>query len=207
MNTRHLRRLFINAALLAALSTMAACATLEETYDSVLGDEQKEAAASQSSSQAATAAPYQDVKAQEESKVPAKEQTLIASISDKDKNSESELKTTALPESTATDSPALANALLTIRFNQPHVQYDNALKDAVTQAEKAKSGVHYDVLSTVPDLTSLPAEQQSKLSARAKNNLHNIVVAMQQAGVSADRIKIADQTMKIRSQEIRIFVK
>jgi len=109
----------------------------------------------------------------------------------------------------AAPTPAAANtvALLTVRFNQPHVYYEDALVRAVTDAEKAKPGVMYDVLSTIPDLSSLPPEQQAKMTQRAKDNLRNIVLKMQQVGVSADRIRIADQTLKIRSQEIRIFVR
>ena len=104
-------------------------------------------------------------------------------------------------------SASLRNALLTVRFNQPHVYYDDALASAVSQAENAKPGVVYDVLSTVPDLSVLPAEQQQKLSGRAKDNLRNVVVKMQQMGVPADRIRIAEQVLKIRSQEIQLFVR
>lgn len=115
------------------------------------------------------------------------------------------------PKTAATTAPTANNAgslpLLTVRFNQPHVYYDDALGKAVSEAEKAKPGVTYDVLSTVPDLSSLAPDQQTKLAGRAKDNLRNVVMKMQQLGVSADRIRIADQTLKIRSQEIQIYVK
>jgi hypothetical protein len=100
-----------------------------------------------------------------------------------------------------------AVALLTVRFNQPHVYYDDALTKSVQAAERAKSGVIYEVLSTVPDLSTLPPEQQQKLSGRAKDNLRNVVVKMQQQGVTAERIRIAEQTLKVRSQEIQVYVR
>lgn len=114
------------------------------------------------------------------------------------------------PSPTASNAPAATTnslALLTIRFNQPHVYYEDALTQAVAAAQKAKSNVMYEVLSSVPDLSSLPADQQAKLSARAKDNLRNVVVKMQQQGVPAERIRIADQTLKIRSQEIHVYVR
>lgn len=114
------------------------------------------------------------------------------------------------PTTAAAPQPAPANsvALLTVRFNQPHVYYDDALTSAVKQSETLKPGmVQYDVLSTVPDLSSLAPDQQAKLASRAKDNLRNVVVKLQQLGVQADRIRIAEQTMKIRSQEIQVYVR
>jgi hypothetical protein len=106
-------------------------------------------------------------------------------------------------------TPIAANsvALLTIRFNQPHVNYDDALTSAVKQAETVKPGVSYDVLSTMPDLSSLAPDQQQKLASRGKDNLRNVAVKLQQLGVQAERIRIAEQTLKIRSQEIQIYVR
>ncbi len=104
-------------------------------------------------------------------------------------------------------STSLSNAFLTIRFNQPHVYYDDALTGAVQQAEKAKPGVVYDVLSTVPDLSVLPPDQQQKLKSRAQDNLRNVVIRLQQLGVPAARIRMAEQTLRIRSQEIQLFVR
>lgn len=114
------------------------------------------------------------------------------------------------PAAMAAPTPAADTqsvALLTIRFNQPHVYYESALTSAVQQAEQAHPGIIYEVLSTVPDLSVLPADQKTKLESRAKDNLRNIVVKMQQLGIPASRIRIAEQIMRIRSQEVQIFVR
>lgn len=159
-----------------------------------------------------TAPPKQVWNAQPVVTTPATEQPVVAAHVAADTQ---QPLPTAAPQAVSEPAPppqvsapaaAPQEPLLTIRFNQPHVYYDEALKGAVNMAEAAKPGVHYDVLSTVPDLTVLPQEQQQLLRERAQNNLRSVVMKMQQQGVDANRIRIADQTLRIRSQEIQVFV-
>jgi len=192
-------RLFSKTALLAALLATAGCENMENPFDRTDTSPKVEV-------KSPAAAPVQDVKADEIK--PAEELGSISAppIDNNDKivpSAPQEVQKQAEPAPVAANSVAL----LTVRFNQPHVYYDDALTSAVQAAEAAKSGVMYDVLSTVPDLTSLPADQQTKLAGRAKDNLRNVVTKMQTLGVSSDRIRIAEQTLKIRSQEIQIYVR
>lgn len=226
-----LSSILCKTAFLAALCLTAACATMEDTYNEMMGEESSATASSKVGVKSPAAAPVQDVNAQEiiNAEKSAEKPVELGSISDNRTASANapvapsapaeqpkmEAATAAAPAPAPTSAapaapaPVASNssALLVIRFNQPRVYYDDALSQSVGVAEKAKTGVEYEVLSTIPDLTSLPVEQQTKLSARAKDNLRNVVLKMQQQGVSPERIRIAEQTLKIRSQEIRIFVK
>lgn len=108
------------------------------------------------------------------------------------------------PVNVATDK--MGAPLMVIRFNQHHVYYDGALSKAITTAERAKPGIFYSVVSRLPDLSALPAEQRDNINSRAQDNLHNVVTQMQQLGVPANRIKIANQKQDVRSQEIAVYV-
>lgn len=220
-----LSRLVCTTAFLAALATTTACTTLQNAYDSVdnslSGGKEYQASPTKVEVKSPAAAPVQDVNAQE---ITANKPVELGRVTDSTLNPSPEAKNVApivptaqnaAPAAAPTAAPAAAPApvasntvaLLTIRFNQPHVYYDDALVQSVGIAEKAKPGVTYEVLSTIPDLSSLAPDMQEKLSARAKDNLRNVVVKMQQQGITADRIRIAEQTLKIRSQEIRVFVR
>lgn len=202
-------------ALLAMLLAASACAELESTYDDIMGNDPKPAVKT-TTVKTPAAAPVQGVETIDNSKA---ETVELGSIRDNSLDNtpratpeapEPAAKPTPAPAAPAVPVPSNATvgsaSLLTIRFNQPHVYYDDALANAVKLAENTKSGVVYDVLSTVPDLSSLPVDQQEKLANRAKENLRNVVMKMQQLGIPASRINIADQTVRIRSQEIQLFV-
>ncbi len=218
-----LSRLVCKTAFFAALAATTACTTLQNAYDSVdnslSGDKEYQASPTKVEVKSPAAAPVQDVNAQE---ITTNQPVELGRVTDSSltPSTEAEAKNVAPIVPTAqnaapAEAPAAAPApvasntvaLLTIRFNQPHVYYDDALIQSVSIAEKAKSGVTYEVLSTIPDLSSLAPDMQEKLSARAKDNLRNVVVKMQQQGITAERIRIAEQTLKIRSQEIRVFVR
>lgn len=226
MHASRTSRFLSTTAILAVLAATSACSDMQTAWDDMVGND---TTTQKVEVKSPAAAPVQDVKTTE---IDANKPVELGSISDKGApTGGSAADLTAPPANVATSAPApeaaitpvpspapaaapapapvAANsvALLTIRFNQPHVYYEDALTQAVQAAEKAKPGIQYDVLSTVPDLTSLPADQQEKLAARAKDNLRNVVTRMQAVGVSADRIRIAEQTLKIRSQEIQLFVR
>lgn len=216
-------RFLSTTALLAVLATTSACSDMQAAWDDMVGNEP----APKVGVSSPAAAPVQDVKTNE---IDPNRPVELGSISDKPATIDAQAEKLATPPASVTTTtttttvtsepapapvvaaapaPVAANAiaLLTIRFNQPHVYYEDSLTQAVQAAEKARPGVQYDVLSTVPDLTSLPLDQQEKLAARAKDNLRNVVTRMQAVGVSADRIRIAEQTLKVRSQEIQLFVR
>lgn len=224
----HALRLASTSALLILVS---ACTDIETgfdgAYESVFGDSTPSQKIGVKSS---AAAPYQDVKAADV----AQNDPLIelGSMSDKapeaiegeeaNVSAEASVPSSliippvdAVPPAEAAavvdTAPSVADAggaaLLTVRFNQPHVYYDDALAKAVNEAEKAKPDVIYEVLSNMPNLSSLPPDQQDKLSKRGQNNLRNVVIKMQQMGVPPQRIRVANQTLTLRSQEIQVFVR
>lgn len=106
----------------------------------------------------------------------------------------------------ATTNENMGAPLMVIRFNQHHVYYDDALAKAISAAQRAKPGANYSVVSRLPDLSALTAEQQSNINSRASDNLRNVVGQMQQLGVTSDHIKIANQKQDVRSQEIAVYV-
>ena len=224
---RRFSRFLTATASLAVLASTAACSTMEGAYNSMsdtlgIGSEPQSAQA-RTGVRSPAAAPVEDVKTAEidtpaqpvelgrlsdgvVNTAPAEKIIPIRPSAPAPQRAIAEAAPVTMPKPTA---PIASNtaALLTIRFNQPHVNYDDALAQSVAAAESVKPGVLYEVLSTVPDLSSLPPDAQQKLSVRAQDNLRNVVMKMQQQGVSGDRIRIADQTIKIRSQEIRVFVR
>lgn len=236
MSTSRYTRTLTKTALLAILGLTSACAQMEDAYDSVMGNEtppansvaikSPQAAPVQSvragdlgqpapqqpvelgsmSDPATLAAPpaAQGMPAPIVPQPPANQQAMNQMAPAAAPTPGGVVDNTQMP-SVVAQEPAVA--LLTVRFNQPHVYYDDALAKSVQAAERAKSGVIYEVLSTVPDLSTLPPDQQQKLSGRAKDNLRNVVVKMQQQGVNAERIRIAEQTLKVRSQEIQVYVR
>ena len=186
------------------LASATACTEVNQAYNDVFGDDKQSQKVGERS---AAAAPYQDVKAEEARAVELGsmsgkplEMTEAAAAPEQEQP-----VPVAEPAPVANDAASFA--LLTVRFNQPHVYYDDALAQAVNQAEKAKPDVNYDVLSNMPNLSSLSPEQQEKLSKRGQSNLRNVVIKMQQMGVPPERIRVADQTLALRSQEIQVFVR
>jgi hypothetical protein len=94
--------------------------------------------------------------------------------------------------------------LLIVRFNQPNVYFERALKQAVTSAEQAKTGVTYEVISYIP--ADRAADANGKEAANF--NLSTVTSFMQQLGVPAERMSAASQvSSNVKSQEVQIFVK
>lgn len=96
--------------------------------------------------------------------------------------------------------------LMVLRFNQSHLYYEDALTKAIRASEATKQGVLYDLVSVLPDISSLSSEQQMKIVSRSSNNMRNVAGLMQQLGVPAERIRISDQKSPVKSQEIHLFV-
>ena len=95
--------------------------------------------------------------------------------------------------------------LLLIRYNQEHVYYTRALKQAVANAENTKASVKYKVVSVVPTGNR---KGTVKIGAeRAKSNLASVLTSIQQLGVPADRISSSTESSALAlSQEIKIYV-
>lgn len=103
---------------------------------------------------------------------------------------------------TGTVYPVFAQAeadkpLLIVRFNQPRVNFDSALSQAIPRAEQARQNISYEIVSFMP-------QRFSKDQARA--NLKAVVGGMQQNGASLDRIHWRSEMASGEHQEIHIFV-
>jgi hypothetical protein len=94
--------------------------------------------------------------------------------------------------------------LLLVRFNQEHVYYARALKQAVVNAENAKPGVRYHVVSSVP--SARHKGQPVVSAAQAKKNMDELVGALGQLGVDAARISTASKMAPVNSQQIAVYV-
>ncbi len=108
------------------------------------------------------------------------------------------------PAPTFAAEQASERPLLVVRFNQDHVYYTRALKQAVANAERAKSGVRYHVVSYLPD--GKRRGQKQVASKKAQGNLDKITGLMQQLGVDASRIEAKSQKAPVMNQEIKIYV-
>lgn len=105
----------------------------------------------------------------------------------------------------AKDATAERTPLLVIRFNQRHVYFQRALKQAVESAERAKPGAFYDVVSVVPGGGS--ASQNQRINEDSVANLNAVVQELQSLGVQAERIHTSSQPgVGVTSQEIQLFV-
>lgn len=105
----------------------------------------------------------------------------------------------------AMDTKEASRPLLVVRFNQEHVYYQRALKQAVEGAEKARPGVSYHLVSTLPTGNRKGAMRPS--AEQAKANVSALVDTMKKLGVDASRIKTESaNSASAMSQEVRIYV-
>jgi hypothetical protein len=119
-------------------------------------------------------------------------------------------KSTTKKEEPADEPVATAEEskpLLVIRFNQKHVYFDRALRQAVESVERTKAGASYTVVSYVPSGKSGGSGQNERRTEDAVENLNEVVGGLAQQGVETSRIHYSSQTDdKLDSQEIHIFV-
>jgi hypothetical protein len=95
-------------------------------------------------------------------------------------------------------------ALLTIRFDQS-VDYEDALRQAVTEARRRKPDVRFIVVTVVPDTGSLDDQiaAVSKFGADARN----VAAALQNDGVDQGQIGLGARTEPgLQGHEVRVYV-
>lgn len=96
--------------------------------------------------------------------------------------------------------------LVTIRFNQPRVYFDQQLYSAVSKAFSVKPEVEFDVVSYAPSTsnTQLDADWQ-KLAGR---NTRSVIAVMMQMGVPMERIHVTGKAQTgLRYDETLVFVR
>lgn len=94
--------------------------------------------------------------------------------------------------------PVSDKPLLVVRFNQPRVNFENALSKAITMAEKVKPDMQYEVISFVPERSN---------PATSKLNLQALVGSMQRYGADISRITWRSELSNSLHQEIQINIR
>jgi hypothetical protein len=91
--------------------------------------------------------------------------------------------------------------VLIIRFNQPHVYFQEPLKKVVTEVNYAKSDANYEIRSI------LPISLQNSSAQNVDKSLL-VVAELNKLGISSSRINSnTTYSNDVINQEIRIFVK
>jgi hypothetical protein len=113
----------------------------------------------------------------------------------------------------AAAAPAAAEAgkkpLVIVRFNQiKHSEFKATVRGAISQAEQAKPGLHYDIVSYVPVSGDSSLDQrQARLALRNQKSITDEMLAM---GVSPARITVRSRytpSGEMGEQEAHIYVK
>jgi len=95
----------------------------------------------------------------------------------------------AVPSSVRAEAAVDARIpLVTIRFNQSSVAYDQQLYGAISKAIAAKPGVMFDVVSRAPAVGD--AQRDTQWQAIAGRNTRSVLAVMAQMGVPAERITV-----------------
>lgn len=107
----------------------------------------------------------------------------------------------ALVEATAGQSPPL----VTIRFNQPRVYFDQQLYSAVSKAVAVKPDVTFDLVSLAPATGNAQTDKQWQ--AVAGHNTRAVIAVMNNIGVPADRIIVTGRSQSgLRYDETQVFI-
>ena len=93
-------------------------------------------------------------------------------------------------------------AAINAKFNKKNVNYQEGLRQAVSQAQAAKPSVHFDVVAVSPVSGSQASKKNAQTHAGA------IFQEMVEMGVGADRISLSAKTSGTASgSEVQIFVR
>lgn len=96
-------------------------------------------------------------------------------------------------------------ALVTIRFNQQVVLYQNQLYNAVVEAVKVKPSVRFMVVGIAPTHSD-PAKAQ-KLVENTQHYTQKVMEDLLQIGVNPAQVRSSIQTSpSIENEEVKIFV-
>lgn len=98
------------------------------------------------------------------------------------------------------DSP-----LVIIRFDQPNVQYQQALYNAVSQALERKPNASFDVLAVSPSQGA--ASQIALNSAAARRSAQDVLRTLTDMGVSTSSVQLLASTQEVSSNEVHVFVR
>ena len=99
-----------------------------------------------------------------------------------------------------------AKPLVVIRFNQPHVYYDQQLYGGISQAVAVKPGVMFDVVSNAPFTGD--SGRDAEWIKVASHNTQAVIASMQAMGVPMERMRVTGQQQAgLRYDETQIFAR
>ncbi len=115
----------------------------------------------------------------------------------------------APPAATAAARPAPAAgspALVTIRFDRPNVQYQQALYTALSRALEVRPAAQFDVVAVSPSAGSPDRVQLAQ--SQSRRNAETVVRTMNEMGLPADRIRLSATTRgDVTANEVRVYVR
>jgi len=115
----------------------------------------------------------------------------------------------APPAATAASRPAPAAgspALVTIRFDRPNVQYQQALYTALSRALEVRPAAQFDVVAVSPSAGS--PDQVQLGQSQSRRNAESVVRTMNEMGLPADRIRLSATTRgDVSANEVRVYVR
>lgn len=103
-------------------------------------------------------------------------------------------------------SPSIGRLLVLIRYNQPHVDYEQQLSKAVGTAMERRPNAMFSVVAVAPangDSASLATEQQE-----ARRNADDVKRSLVQLGLSPSRISMSNaQVQTAQTPEVHVYIR
>ena len=96
--------------------------------------------------------------------------------------------------------------LVKIRFDQPNVDYEQAVYMAVNEAMQKYPNSRFELIAVTP--SSGNAAQVAIESTRARRNAENVLRSLSQMGVDVNKIDLStSQSAEAKSNEVHIFIR
>lgn len=113
-------------------------------------------------------------------------------------------------DSTVQAAPApfgsAGGALVTIRFDRAHVEYQRILYSSLSQALQSRPSATFDVIAVSPTRGSAAAVQFAQTSAQ--RHAQDVMRSMTDMGIPGTRLNISSSTdPRISSPEVRVYVR
>jgi hypothetical protein len=110
------------------------------------------------------------------------------------------------PSAGAGASPPVDRPLVVIRFDRPHVAYEDALYTAVKGALDRRPNAVFDVMAVTPSSGSPGTAALSENSAR--RNAQAVIRSLSQMGLPSERVRLTNASSPDASNgEVRVFVR
>ena len=96
--------------------------------------------------------------------------------------------------------------LVVIRFNQPNVEYEQALFTVVSRALERRPNAAFDLVAVAPSIGS--AAQVSLATSKSRRNAEDVLRSLTNMGLPADRITLsATSSASAQVNEVHVYVR